>query len=108
YRAVPPPAEALAELRRALDEDAVDAVTFTASSTVRHFARALGRDAMAALAARPRPVVACIGPVTADAARDVGLRVDVCPASYTAPALADALAEHFCNPGGDHLSRGSG
>jgi uroporphyrinogen III methyltransferase/synthase len=104
YRAVPPPPEALDELRRALADDTVDAITFTASSTVRHFARALGPDVVAAIAARRRPLVACIGPITADTAREVGLPVDVCPASYTAPALADALAEHFCNRGGDHLS----
>lgn len=108
YRAVPPPPEALAELRRALADDTVDAITFTASSTVRHFARAFGSEELAALAGRARPVIACIGPVTADAAREVGLRVDVCPRAYTAPALADALAEHFCNPGGDHLSGGGG
>lgn len=104
YRAVPPPPAALVELRRALDAGAVDAITFTASSTVRHFATALGADVITAIAARRRPLVACIGPVTADTARAVGLPVDVCPSAYTAPALADALADHFCNPGRVQLS----
>ena len=44
---------------------------------------------------RPRPAVACIGPVTAETARALGLGVDVMPAVYTAPALAAALARHF-------------
>jgi uroporphyrinogen III methyltransferase/synthase len=39
--------------------------------------------------------VAVIGPVTADAAREQGVRVDVQPEIYTAEAMVDALARHF-------------
>jgi uroporphyrinogen III methyltransferase/synthase len=52
-------------------------------------------------------VVACIGPITADTARACGLRVDVVPRDYTAPALADALVDHFCKHEADPLSRGA-
>src|SRR5439155_1130636 len=71
------------------------AITFTSSSTVRSFAALLGRPATARLLANGRPAVACIGPVTAATARDLGLRVDVMPAAYTAAALAAALVQHF-------------
>jgi uroporphyrinogen III methyltransferase/synthase len=42
-----------------------------------------------------RLVVACIGPVTAEAAREVGLPADALAKEATMPALADALEEHF-------------
>ncbi len=64
---------------------AADAIAFTSASTVRNFVAAAGTRAVP-------PVVACIGPITAAAARELGLRVDVEPAEHTVPALADALA----------------
>ncbi|MHB1017328.1 MAG: uroporphyrinogen-III synthase [Coriobacteriia bacterium] len=62
-----------------------DAVTFTSPSTVKGFLRLAEGVSLDAL------VVAAIGPVAARAARDAGLRVDVEPAEYTAPALVSAL-----------------
>ena len=52
---------------------AADAVTFTSSSTAEHFVAALGGPDAAAAGAPP--VVACIGPVTAATARELGLEV---------------------------------
>ena len=95
YRAVPPAEADVAGLTAALEAGTVDAVTFTSSSTVRNFVELLGRRATARLLANGRPAVACIGPVTAATARDLGLRVDVMPAAYTAAALAAALVQHF-------------
>lgn len=62
-----------------------DVVTFTASSTVRHFLDAFGPDAVP-------PIVACIGPVTAATARDAGLDVRVEAPVHTIAGLLDALA----------------
>ena len=107
YRAVVPPDADAGGMRAALDAGAVDALTFTSSSTVRNFVALVGPDAVARVARAARPVVACIGPVTADAARAGGLRVDVVPREYTAAALAAALVEHFCKAEGDQLSRGA-
>ena len=47
-----------------------------------------------ALAAEVRcgaPLIACIGPVTAATARELGLRVDVVASTYTIQGLVDAL-----------------
>ena len=41
------------------------------------------------------PLVACIGPVTAATARDLGLRVDVVSEEHTIPGLVSALKTHF-------------
>ena len=65
-----------------------DVVTFTSSSTVRHFVDLLGADAVP-------PTVACIGPVTAATARELGLRVDVEATTHTIPGLVQALEAHF-------------
>jgi uroporphyrinogen III methyltransferase/synthase len=88
-QATPGP-EAFGQLRRG-----VDAVTFTSASTVRCFAavvRAEGEDVVAMLR---RMTIACLGPVVADAARAIGLCVDVQPAEYTVAALVQALGQYY-------------
>lgn len=86
YRAVSPPglAERLAGLL-----PGVDVVTFTSSSTVRNFAAAMRSAPM------PRECrVACIGPITAGTARELGLRVDIIAQEYTARGLVEALTRN--------------
>ena len=39
--------------------------------------------------------VACIGPITEDTARTLGLEVHIVPAEYTIPAFAREIAEYF-------------
>jgi uroporphyrinogen III methyltransferase/synthase len=89
YRTVLP-ADARSQLHALLDGGAVDAVTFTSSSTVHHFLDALGDRSFPAGA-----IAACIGPVTARTARDAGLPVAVVATEYTTAGLAAALAAHF-------------
>lgn len=81
-------ARAAGELRASLARGQIDAVTFTSSSTVRHFVEAVGTDLGGA-------AVACIGPVTAECARTSGLGVDVVATEYTIPGLAAALQAYF-------------
>ena len=64
-------------------------MTFTSGSTVDSFASLLEPAQIGGIAGRV--VVACIGPVTADAARAAGLPVDVLAKEATIAALADAL-----------------
>lgn len=104
YQAVLPPAAAGERLRELLTADALDAVTFTSSSTVRNFATLAGPELLATVIARCRPAIACIGPVTAATARELGLPVDVEPERYTVSALADALRALLCTPTADHLT----
>lgn len=78
----------LAELAR----DSVDVVLLTSSSMVRSLVAALGAEA----ARLPeRVTVACIGPVTAQTAWDLGLRVDVTAERYTVEGALDALEAWF-------------
>jgi uroporphyrinogen-III synthase len=71
----------------------VDAVTFTSASTVRNFVEIIGRDQAADLLRGT--VVASIGPVTAEAAQQLGIETTVMPQRYTIPDLVDALVDHF-------------
>jgi uroporphyrinogen III methyltransferase/synthase len=90
YRTVP--AEGVGErIRKLIESNEVDAITFASSSSVRAFVDGLAGQNVAELTGGL--VVACIGPITAGAARDTGLHVDVVPDEYTIPGLAEALAE---------------
>lgn len=85
---VTPSAEALAAL-----DTGVDVLTFTASSTVHNFVEQVGQARARRLA--ERALVVTIGPITAETARDLGLRVDVVATEYTIAGLIDAmLAAH--------------
>ncbi len=82
-RAAPPPAET----REALKGGGFDAVLFTSSSTVRNLVGIAGKPS-------DSTVLACIGPQTAAAADELGLRVDVLSPRADVPSLVEALAEH--------------
>jgi len=69
----------------------IDAVTFTASSTVRHFVDLVGPEA----ASSGRFAAAVIGPVTAATARGLGIAVTVEASEYTVPGLVAALTTHL-------------
>lgn len=71
----------------------IDVVTFTSASAVRNFARVFGAEPAVDLL--KNTVVASIGPVTAEAAAQLGIAVNVQPATYTIPALVDAIAGYF-------------
>jgi uroporphyrinogen III methyltransferase / synthase len=75
-------------VRRRLLEGALDAVTFTSPSTVRNFLELLGPDALRVLRGC---LVVCIGPVTAAAAGESGIRVDLVADTYSIPGLVAGL-----------------
>ncbi len=85
-------AEYLIEQLRSGD---VDAVTFTSSSTVKNFAAVLPKDEIESIMTDVK--VACIGPVTADTAVEIGFKPDICADSYTIPGLTEAILKHYMN-----------
>ena len=82
--AVTPSPEALTALRRG-----VDVITFTSSSIVEHFLALAGEIDFG------EPLIACIGPVTAQTARRAGLEVGVVAEEYTVDGLVGALVAWF-------------
>ncbi len=73
-----------------------DVLTFTSASTVHGFAALLGGNDAAVNAARGK-CIACIGPITRDAAQAIGLHVDVLADVFTADGLLAALAGHYAS-----------
>ena len=74
-------------------EGRIDVVTFTSASAVRNFVAVYGADQAVDLLRNT--VVASIGPVTAEAAAQLGIHVTVQPSTYTVPAMVQAIAGHF-------------
>jgi uroporphyrinogen-III synthase len=81
------------DVYRMLLDRQVDAVTFTSASTVKNFVQIFGHEQAVDLLRTT--VVASIGPVTAEAAQQLGIQTTVMPRDYTVPHLVDALVEHF-------------
>src|SRR6266542_1865862 len=90
YRTVPVKAD-LSGLAADITRGRIDAVTFTSSSTVRSFVDLVGRPA----ATSGRFVTATIGPITADTARELGLREIIEAEPHTVPGLVASLARRF-------------
>ena len=92
YRTLPaaPDPIGLAALR-----SGVDAVTFTSGSTARNFAVLTRRAGIDPFDLPGSPIVACIGPRTAAAAREVGFKVNAIAAEYTIEGLLMILCEEM-------------
>ena len=81
------------DIYRLLLDRRVDVVTFTSASTVRNFVELLGREQAQDLL--QQTTVACVGPVTAEAAVQLGVQTNVMPSEYTVPALVDAIVQFY-------------
>jgi len=79
------------KIKEFLIKGEVDAITFTSPSTVRGLITLMEGN----VEALNKAVIACIGPVTAAAATESGLRVDVVAKKYTASGLVEALVERY-------------
>ncbi|HXI09415.1 MAG TPA: uroporphyrinogen-III C-methyltransferase [Thermodesulfobacteriota bacterium] len=92
YKTVKPTKEA-GGLRDLLLGKGVDCITFTSASTVTNFVSMFKRSELPELLSASR--IACIGPVTAEAAKGYGINVDIMPKDYTIPALTEAMARYY-------------
>ncbi len=81
------------KLKRILKERKVDLITFTSSSTVNHFIELLkGEDLESLLQG---VLIACIGPVTSERAKQWGMKVQIQPREYTIKGLTQAIVDYF-------------
>jgi uroporphyrinogen III methyltransferase/synthase len=85
------PASADPEVLQLLREGQIDAATFASSSSVSNLATLLGDD----FAHLKGALIASIGPVTSETARDHGLEVGIEATPHTIPALVGALKGQF-------------
>ncbi len=101
YRSVAgDPEGAVARLVRS---GAFTVLTFTSGSTVRRFVEQVSRPEDLGLdpGTANGKLVACIGPRTAEAAEQLGFRVDLVPAEHSAEGLAAALSAHVATSDSD-------
>jgi len=80
-------------LIKRLEEDSIDLLTFTSSSTVRNFKALLPHDRFESLI--KGVTVASIGPITADTAKELGFKVDIMAQDYTIDGLCEAILKHY-------------
>lgn len=76
------------DLKSKIAEGEIDLVTFTSSSTVRHFVDLIGTNHLP-------EIVACIGPATARTARDLGITPTLVAEEHTIDGLVEALIDHL-------------
>ena len=74
-----------------LEKGLIDFITFTSPSAVKNFVSMLGEEKLRQIALKSK--VLCIGPVTAGAAVDSGLKVAAVADVYTIEGLVDKIVE---------------
>ncbi len=79
------------KIKKMLDKNMIDAVTFTSSSTVTNFLSIFPEWKPL----RGKPALACIGPITEKTLRDAGFRARITPGEYTVEKLAREIAAYF-------------
>jgi uroporphyrinogen III methyltransferase/synthase len=92
------PKEGRFELKGLLRAEAIDCITLTSGSTVQNLMDMLDTpdaDPADTLELLASPAIAVIGPVTARAARECGLKVDIEAESSTIPALVEAIQKYY-------------
>lgn len=72
-----------------------EAITFASPSSVRGFLEIVNHPDRQLAPLIDAAIIACIGPVTAQAAREHGLTVTLTPDEYTLEALVQSLARYF-------------
>jgi uroporphyrinogen III methyltransferase/synthase len=97
YETVLPPVPP--EVIDILEVEPADVLTFTSSSTVKNFFRAMPEDIRERVTATAK--IASIGPITSKTAEKYGLEVHIEPSESTIPALADAIEAYFSDRDGE-------
>jgi uroporphyrinogen III methyltransferase/synthase len=89
YKTVIPESENLEHIRTFLTDGKIDIITFFSPSSVRNFTEMIGVETLQHI------LIAVIGPTTAEAAKEIGLEVDIVAKQQTAKSLVQGIMEHF-------------
>jgi len=96
YRTIKPEADT-ARLKEQFTQRQIHVISFASSSTVRNFCELFDSPAeMKTLTAGV--AIACIGPITAATAAEVGLPATILAGENTIPALVEAIVRHSSTP----------
>lgn len=83
------PEDLSADRLKSVLKQGIDVVTFTSPSTVRNLAQIVGANELEVLLKGVK--VACIGPVTAEATKKLGIHVDIVARTHTIDDLVEAI-----------------
>ena len=81
------------DLTRQLEEKRVDLITFTSSSTVKNFKALLPAHRFKKL--MQGVIIASIGPITTDTAKELDFDVHISAESFTIPGLVEAILQYY-------------
>lgn len=81
----------------------LDVITFTSGSSAKNFITLVNRMGFDPFDLPGRPLIACIGPKTAQVAQNAGFRVDIIAKTYTIEGLVDAIVAKI-NENRDHVT----
>ncbi len=95
YRTVPPPGVDIVGARGRLQRGEIDVLTFTSSSTARHFLQLFGASDIRSIVGSA--AVACIGPITASTVNELGGHVAIMARQFTIDGLVQAIVEYFAD-----------
>ena len=96
YRTVTP--QNTAERLQDILADGIDIATFTSSSTATNLVELMGGNTDALKNA----TIACIGPITAERAAELGFAIDIVSEKHTIPGLVSAVESHFTEEAGQN------
>ncbi|MBU1170310.1 MAG: uroporphyrinogen-III C-methyltransferase [Proteobacteria bacterium] len=85
------------ELIQQIRQGDIDVITFTSSSTAKNFAALLPKGETNDI--MKHVTVACIGPITAETAQELGFHVGICAENFTIPGLTQAILDHYQKTG---------
>lgn len=89
------------EIERVIDQGKFDLVTFTSSSTVKNFKKLWEKVSSEFTCS----LVASIGPITANTAKNEGFAVQIEAKEYTIAGLVQAIVEYYEGDGEDGISK---
>ncbi|MFH0925384.1 MAG: uroporphyrinogen-III C-methyltransferase [bacterium] len=81
-------------IKELLDDNKIDVITFTSSSTVKNFVEMFKDEAGGVLELLKGVYIASIGPITDTTVKEFGLESTIIPKDYTIPALVRAIVEY--------------
>jgi uroporphyrinogen III methyltransferase/synthase len=91
YETKKPEVERVKELKEMLRCGEIDVVTFASSSTVKNFLSILGGE----VELITKSTIACIGPITAEPLRDIGIEPQIISGKYTIEELVREIVNYF-------------
>jgi uroporphyrinogen-III synthase len=75
--------------------EGVDIITFTSGSTAQKFVSLMQQAGLDPFRLPEDPIIACIGPKTAQTAKELGFSVDIVASVHTAEGLVQAISNHL-------------